>query len=332
MSLKNLKLLINDEPTDLPEWINFAFVLGDYLYSQGFKNNSCSNIVVTLPTEDYFALFVAVGITDKIFSKENQLNSIKEQILNLKLGSRIIYLDNNFKRKEVSVIGFEQNPVHSDELILLVQESNYRNGIPEKDWYNRIILLDEQFENIKRTRLIGANKEIGINSPLLNELYSSEQLSKVAFYPGEAFHIVGNENQLTTLINDQIFLINNRKGTIGDFLFINNLHNNSSYVNGKFLSSFTRNTPNNLTEGVPVLYSNISSYLKQKEHFKKNPGLIILSRTDHEHRIEEINLEIGNNLIQKGHSYITNQIIDYLHQKGQKIPNNIELLAWREKL
>jgi uncharacterized protein YbaR (Trm112 family) len=326
---RELKLFLDNKAHPLPPWITFAFSLGAFLHEKGVKDKKNANIVVSLPSEQYFTLFVAVGIADKIFSARRELHSIRQQILSLNKGSRIIYQDHESARK-ASVVSVEPSPVIKGEFILFIQDGNIQLGVPERQWMEKIILLEEEFPEIKRRRRVGKNHQIRISSSFMKTLYSEEQLSKASFYPGDNFYIVGDKENFIEMLSETCFFINGQKGTIGDFLYIENLQNNNSYFNGKFFSSRMKNTYE-INDNVPVLFSDTLSYRKQIRLFAQNPSLIVIGRSEHENHIHDVVSDVTRRIILGDTEMITNEIVNYIEDYGASIPAGIELFAWREQ-
>ncbi|MGD6878412.1 hypothetical protein [Bacillus infantis] len=326
MSIKNLKVLNKIGSKSLPTWINFAFELGNYINDHGLKYKKPINIVLSLPSEQYFSLFIAMGIADKTFSVNKQMRSIRKTILNLEKGSRIIYKDDQSSRK-ASVISVEPSPVFENEMMLKIKDGKFDRGIPERQWIEKVILLDEEFDEIKRSRKVSNKQQIGLErSPLLSELYSPSQLNKVAFYPGDSYYLVGNTTQITNSMSEEMFVCRGVKGSIGDFLYLDNLN---SYTNGKLFSSQMKKNEVKISEEVPVIFSDINSYMKQVKYFNNNPKITILSRTDHENRIHEIKEELKRELLQGDYRMVTDEIVKFLESRDAQIPMGIEILAWR---
>src|SRR5690606_17367153 len=179
MTIKNLKVLSKRGPLDIPDWINFAFELGAYINDHGIKYKKSINLILSLPSEQFFSLFIAMGIADKAYSKTKQMRSIRKAVMNLEKGSRIIYKDDQSARK-ASVISVEPSPVFENEMILKIKDGKMERGIPERYWIDRVILLDEEFDEIKRTRKVSKTQQVGLdNNRLLRALYTSGQLNKV---------------------------------------------------------------------------------------------------------------------------------------------------------
>ncbi|EIJ81801.1 hypothetical protein PB1_02640 [Bacillus methanolicus PB1] len=326
MSIKNLKILNNKGSIDIPDWINFAFELGAYINDNGIRYKKAIGIILSLPSEHFFSLLIAMGIADKTFSINKQMRSIRKTVLSLTKGSRIIYKDEQSSRK-ASVISVEPSPVFENEMILKIKDGKIERGIPERQWIDRVILLDEEFNEIKRTRKVSNKQKVGLDSsPLLRVLYSSSQLNKVEFYPGDYFYIVGNITQVNESMREEIFIYNGVRGSIADFLYMDN---SNSYTNGKLFSSQMKKNEGEIREGVPVIFSDLNSYLKQAKNFPKNPKIIVSSRTDNENRIHEVKEELKRKFLQNEYRIVTKEIVDYLNSTDTQIPNGVEFLAWR---
>lgn len=326
MTIKNLKVLSRKGPIEIPDWINFAFELGAYINDHGIKYKKSINLILSLPSEQFFSLFIAMGIADKTFSKNKQMRSIRKTVINLEKGSRIIYQDEQSARK-ASVISVEPSPVFENEMILKIKDGKIERGIPERYWIDRVILLDEEFDEIKRTRKVSKKQQVGLdNSRLLRALYTSGQLNKVEFYPGDSFYLVGNAGQINEFMGNEIFIYEGVKGTIKDFLYFDN---SNSYTNGKFFSSQMKRNDVEINDEVPVIYSDLFSFIKQDKQFTKNPKIILSSRTDNENRLHEVKEELRRELLQSDHKIVTEEIVEYLKSTGVQIPHGIEFLAWR---
>jgi hypothetical protein len=326
MSIKNLKILNRKDMNNLPSWIKFAFELGAFINDHGIKYKKSINLILSLPSEQYFSLFIAMGIADKTFSKNKQMRSIRKTVINLERGSRIIYQDEQSARK-ASVISVEPSPVFKNEMILKIKDGKIERGIPERYWIDRVILLDEEFDEIKRTRKVSKRQQVGLdNSELLRVLYTPGQLNKVEFYPGDSFYLIGNIGQINETMSQEIFIYEGVKGSIKDFLYIDN---SNSYTNGKVFSSQMKKIDVDVNKEVPVIYSDLNSFIKQDRHFTENPKLILASRTDNENRLHEVKEEIRRELLQGDHKIVTEEIIDYLKSNDTGIPLGVEFLAWR---
>jgi len=326
MSIKNLKVLHEKGIKYLPDWINFAFELGCYLNDNGIKYRKPITILLSLPSEQYFPLFVAMGIADKKFSINKQMRSIRKQVMSLKKGSRIIYQDEKSSRK-ASVLSIEPSPVFENEMILRIKDGRMIRGVPERQWIDKIILLDEELEEIKRSRKVSKKKELGLErSGLLSALYSSNQLNKVSFYPGDYFYIIGNTSRILEQMQEEIFIFNGSRGKINDFLY---LDDNNSYTNGQLFSSQMKKIDGEITTEVPVIYTDVNSYMKQSKYFNENPRIIVISRTDNESKIHEIKEELKRKSLQENHNLNTQELVDYLKFGNTKVPNGIEMIAWR---
>ncbi|EHL79386.1 hypothetical protein [Bacillus smithii] len=325
MSIMNLKIINNDRTIDLPDWIKFAFTLGFYLNDHGIKDMKPINIIISLPSDRFFPLFVAMGILDKTFSVNKQEKSIRQAILNLKKGSRIIYHDGKVSRK-VSVVSFEPSTVLKDQMLLMIKGPKVEIGVPEQDWLEKFTLLDEEYDEVKRTRKVSKKFTLGVESPLLVELYTKQNLNKLNFYPGDKFYMVGNTSQLEEDMNEKIFTYNNKIGSIKDFLYI---HNNNSYTNGKFFSSRARRWEYEIQSDIPVIFANINSYLKKSHYFKDNPKIIITDRTDFAERMYLINQDIERDITQHERKIVTSELVKYLELSNIVSPKGIEFLAWR---
>ncbi|MCM3671075.1 hypothetical protein M3181_19120 [Mesobacillus maritimus] len=326
MTIKNLKVLSRRGPINIPDWVNFAFELGAFINDNGIKYNKSLNLILSLPSDQFYSLFIAMGIADKTFSKNKQMRSIRKTVINLEKGSRIIYQDEQSARK-ASVISVEPSPVFENEMILKIKDGKIERGIPERYWIDRVILLDEEFNEIKRTRKVSTKQQVGLeNSRLLRALYKSGQLNKIEFYPGDSFYLVGNLGKLNETTSEEIFIYDGVKGTVKDFLYYDN---SNSYTNGKFFSSQMKKIDVVINREVPVIYSDLYSFIKQDKHFSTNPKIIISSRTDNENRFLEVKEELRRVLLQGEHKIVTKEVVDYLKSNDAPIPTGIEFLAWR---
>src|SRR5699024_1067183 len=286
MSINKLNILHRGGTKKLPDWISFAFGLGSYIYDYGLESKSPVSIVLSVPNERYIPLFIAMGIADRVYSIDKDKNSIRSQILDLKPGSRIIYQGKTSARR-VSVISVEPSPVFKNEMILNIQDGTIdKRGIPEKEWIRRITILDEELTDVKRSRKISEKQNIGLeNNPLLSELYSPQQLNKISFYPGHYFYLVGNTAQNNEDIYNNIFSYKDVYGGIKDFVYLDS--SNSGYTNSKLFSSRIKKNEVQINDEVPVIYTDINSYIKHSNYFINNPKIIVFNRNDNESRLSD---------------------------------------------
>src|SRR5699024_4562788 len=311
----------------VPDWINCAFELGSYIQKHGLKNEKPVTIVLSVPSEQYFPIFIAMGIANEVYSVNRKKKSIRKQILSLEQGNRIIFQDKKSSRR-VSVLSVEPSPVFENEMILWIQDGeSMRSGIPEKDWINKIIILDEELDEIKRSRKVSGKQKLGLEgSELLGVLYSPDHLNKVSFYPGDYFYIIGSISKISEDIDVKIFTHNNVDGALKDFLYMDN---SNSYTNGKIFSSRMNRNKLHIDGKIPVIYTDLNSYIKQSRHFRKNPKFIIFSRSDNESRVQEVQEDLKREILQKGYDIVTPELVDYLKAGNTPIPNGIEFMAWR---
>jgi len=321
----NLGVIYNQKTFNLPIWVRFAFKIGSYINEKGIWYKKRTKILISLPSNQYFSPLVAMGIVDKNFAVNKHFRSIKNTILNLEKGSRIIYQDGTSTRK-MSVIGVEPSPVFENQMILKIKDKKFERGVPERDWINKIIILDEEPEEIKRTRKVSNKQQVGItDKPLLKTLYRSSQIQKASFYPGDFFYLIGNKERINQEVNEHIFHYEDTSGSIGDFLYMDN---RNSYINGKLFSSKIRKFDFEVNDKVPVIFSDTISYMNQSQNFEANPQVIITSRTDSEARFQESIFEIKRVMLEHNCEIVTDDLLKYLGEDN--IPNHIEFIAWRE--
>lgn len=327
LSIDKLKLLNDGITLDLPVWIKFGFKIGSYIDMHKIESNKRLTIVISLPTEHYFPLFIAMGIANNKFMKNKHVESIRKQILDLKPGARIIYKDGE-NYKKVSVLSIKTNPIFKDQYNLFIKVGTTDTGVPERQWFDKFILIDEESDEIKQSRKVSNKKKLGIeNNTLLSELYSSNQLKKISFYPGDYIYIVGNTSQLYEQMHEEIFIYNNVKGKIDDFLYLDD-HN--SYTNGRLFSYLMRKNDYEILEDIPVIFSNPISFIKQSKYFINNPKIIIYNRSDNKNRLLYLKEELKRRLFQYEHIIVTDELVDFMENSEVIIPNGIELLAWRQ--
>lgn len=329
MQNNELKLFLDNEILRIPPWIKFALSLGAFLIDEGVKNGEKANVVVTLPIEEYFSLFAAVGIADRVFSTKKEVDSIHEKLKSLNVGSRLIFV-NNGKRKKVSVVRIEESNVSPGQLLLYIRNGTLEHGIPENQWLEKFILLGEESAEIKRSIRVRSSQKTGVNIDFLKHLYSQEMLNQTDFYPGEYYYLIGNKNKILNRLGEAIFIINGTRGTFKDFLYISSYSNNS-YSNGKIFSDRSKKIKQTIDSSKPVIYDNISGFLKQSNKFNQNPSLIIVSRSDHDQRIDQLESTLTRKIVQNDIQFISKDILKYIDQYGAQVPSGIELVGWRER-
>ena len=323
---KKLKLSLENVKVDLPEWMTFSFALGKYINKYTYNLHKPIRIIMSLASTDYIPLLVAMSLSDQHFNQNKQSQSIKKKISELKPGTRIIYLENG-KRTSVSVVEVGSSPVVENEMMLHIMVGTVKQGVPERQWLERLILMKDEEKIMKRSKKISDAKVLGISeNKLLKNVYTASQLNKASFYPEDIFYLVGNIQKITSQASEQIFFANGIYGGIKDFLYVDG---SNSYTNGKIISSQKRDIDFEVKTRSPVIFWGAQSYLKQKQHFKDNPWLTLFSRTDNEYRINELVNEIERNLTQEKCEYITDHLREYLQEQNVNVPRGIELIAWR---
>ncbi|WP_114167394.1 hypothetical protein [Exiguobacterium sp. TNDT2] len=323
---KKLKLSVRNEKVDLPEWMTFSFALGKYINEFAISQHKPIRIIMSLPNTDYIPLLVAMSLSDQHFNQNKQSRSIKKKILELKPGSRIIYLENG-KRTSVSVIEVGPSPVVENEMMLHILVGTVKQGVPERLWLERLILMKDDEKIMKRSKKVSDAKTLGIaENELLKNVYTESQLNKASFYPEDIFYMVGNIHTIKEQTSEQLFFANGIYGGIKDFLYVDS---SNSYTNGKIMSSQKRDINFEVVTRSPVIFWGAQSYLKQRQHFKDNPWLTTFSRTDNEYRIDELVNEIERNLTQEKCEYVTDHLRMYLQERDINVPRGIELIAWR---
>lgn len=327
MAVNMLKLSYDNKIFELSDWIKFSFVLGGYIHENGIKNNKPVRMVISLPNTDYIPLLVAIGIADKHYSQNKQAKTIRKTILELKVGSRIIFNDNG-KKKSVSVIELvEESLVCKGEMMLYIQNGKIKQGIPERDWLEKIIILNHEEKVIKRSRKVNENKVLGLsNNKFLNKIYKNSQLDKASFYPLDSFYLVGNVKLLEERLKTNFFYIKGEYGSAEDFLYIDD---RNSYTNGKIISSQLRHLNFKLNSKVPVIFSEAKGYLKQNKIFSDNPWICTINRSDNENNLCDFFNEIHRSIVQENNNYLTNELLEYLEKNNTKIPRGIEIMVWR---
>ncbi|MCY1692424.1 hypothetical protein OVA29_19320 [Exiguobacterium sp. SL14] len=326
MYLDTLKLSYNNSIFELSDWIKFSFVLGGYIYENGIKNSKPIRVVVSLPNSDYVPLFVAIGIADKNYNQDKQLKNIKKTILDLDIKSRIIFNDNG-KKKYVSVVRIEESPICKGEMVLYIQNGNVVQGVPDRDWLEKIIILNDEEKVIKRSRKVNKSKVLGLsNNKFLSKIYKNSQLNKASFYPLDSFYLVGNVKLLEERLKTKCFYIEDEYGSLKDFLYIDDVN---SYTNGKIISSHLRQLNFEFNSKVPVIFSEAKGYLKQKNFFTHNPWICTINRSDNENNLFDFFNEIHRSIVQENNNYLTKELLEYLEKNNTKIPRGVEVMVWR---
>ncbi|KGX85784.1 hypothetical protein [Pontibacillus litoralis] len=327
MSINNLKVLHNQIEKEIPSWVRFANVLGEYIYEYGYHYKKNAKVVISLPTQQYFSLFVAMGIANRKFSVNKQTRSIRKTFLSMESGKRIIYLDND-KTRKMSVLALEESPITKGEMLLKVMDAKgVEFGIPERQWLEKIIILDEDYEGIKQSIKVNGKKQLGLNeNTLLKNIYSQNQLNRNAFFPGDYFYLIGNLADVEDCIKEEIFISEGERGSLQDFLYLNK---ENSYTNGKLISSQKKKLDFEVIESTPIIFTDSLSYLKQKKNFQGNPQIIITSRTESESRLLEITEELKREYLQHETTLITGELLEFIHSNEVKVPNGVELIGWR---
>lgn len=321
-----LKLHLNEGIVKLPDWVVFSLSIGRYLKEHTRSQGKPTRMLISLPNNDYIPLLIAIGIADGNFELNEDRESVKEKILSLQEGHRIIYLKDG-KPTNVSVIEVGTSPVTENEMMLHVLIEGMKLGIPERQWSDRIILTNGDEGTVKRSRKVSDKKILGIKgNGLLKKIYPLENLLNSSSYSEDAFYMIGNLKKIHNQMNEHFFYTDDVYGSPKDFLYTDD---ENSFTNGKVISSQKRDIDFKVMESVPVIYWGCDSYLRQRHHFKSNPSITIFSRTENESRIDELLNEVEREMVHGGHEYMTDHMRRYLNEKRVDLPRGIELMVWR---
>jgi len=87
-----LKLHLNEGIVKLPDWVVFSLTIGKYLKVHAQSQGKPIRMMISLPSNDYIPLLIAIGIADGNFELNEDRGAVKEKIMSLQEGHRIIYL------------------------------------------------------------------------------------------------------------------------------------------------------------------------------------------------------------------------------------------------
>lgn len=308
----------------VPDWFKFFSSLGAYLIRNPGMKHHKTHIAVSLPGTDFVPLVTAAGMSDTIFNRRLLKQTIVDRITSLTEG-QTIFLTRKNKREIYTFKDIITHPVpiFENERCARLVSKGMTTIIPERSWSQLQIASTDQ--RYKRKQLKG----FGFGSPFLKELYGKEKLLNAASEYTTEFYIIGNNAKILELSSAETLSYRALKGTFADLLCFKGKQ--SAYYHSVIISNVGKEKKErNLEPNVPIIFTDALSYLNKAHLSLKNPSIIFLNRTDTGDRNNEVVLDIKRRTLEKETEIITDSVIDFLGEM-EKIPNGIELLAWREK-
>lgn len=308
----------------IPDWFKFFSSLGAYLIRNPGTKHIKTHIAISLPGTNFVPLVTAAGMSDTIFNRKLLKKTIVNRITSLTEG-QTIFLTRENKREIYTFKDIIPHPVpiFENERCARLVSKGMTTMIPERSWSQlQIASANQQY---KRKQMKG----FGFGSAFLKELYGKEKLLKAASEYTTEFFIIGNNAKILELSSAETLSYRALKGTFADLLCFKGKQ--SSYYHSIIISNVGKGgKEEQLEPNVPIIFMDALSYLNKAHLSSKNPSIIFLSRTDTSDRNNEVVLDIKRRTLEKETEIITDSVIDTLGG-AEKLPNGIELLAWREK-
>ncbi|MBU8919093.1 hypothetical protein BGM25_23895 [Bacillus sp. FJAT-29953] len=309
----------------VPKWFQFFSALGSYLFkNRGTKTNPV-HIALSLPGTTVVPLAIAAGISDVIFNRRLLSKTHANRITSLPKGQMIYFIKNN-KRVVYSFEGIAPHPVFKEERCAVLKTKDLREYVPERNW--PLLQIATETNTYKRNKRV---EGFGIKSPLLEEIYGKEKLLKAASEYATEFYLIGNQLNITEMAEEIKLKLNNIEGSLSELLCIKTSFRHSYFHSELISNSGKLPSDYEMEAGLPVIYTDGSSYLNRYHLFETHPSMIILNRNDNNERNEEVVLDIKRRIIQKNTEKMTEAVLSKLKDKGYQPPSGIELMIWREK-
>lgn len=308
----------------IPDWFAFFSTLGAYLIRNPGTKHIKNHIAVTLPGTDFVPLVTAAGMSDTIFNRRLLKKTIVNRITSLTEGQTIFLTrENNREIYTFKDIIPHPVPIFENERCARLVSKGMTTMIPERSWSQlQIASSDQQY---KRSQMQG----MGFGSAFLKEIYGKEKLLRAASEYTTEFYLIGNNAKIMELSNAESLSYHSLKGTFADLLCFKGKQ--SAYYHSIIISNVGKGlNEEQIVPHVPVIFTDALSYLNKAHLTSKNPSIIFLNRTDAGDRNQEVVLDIKRRSLEKETEIITETLIDSIGGM-EKVPNGIELFAWREK-
>ncbi|WHY94706.1 hypothetical protein QNK12_15135 [Neobacillus cucumis] len=322
------KILIWDGKSyiNVPKWFQFFSALGSYLFKNRGTKTNVTHIAVSLPGTSVVQVAIAAGISNVIFNRRLYSKTHANRITSLPKGQMIYFIKND-KRVVYSFEGISpQHPVFKEERCAVLKTKDVREYVPERHWSRLQIAMETN--TYKRNKRV---EGFGIQSPLLEGIYGKEKLLKATSEYSTEFYIIGNQLKINEMAEEIKLKIKNIEGCLNELLCIKTSFRHS-YFHSEMISNVGK-LPNDfeLEAGLPVVFTDSSSYLNHYHHFETHPSIIILNRNDSNDRNEEVVIDLKRRIIQKDTVKMTEEVVKELKEDGYFPPSGIELMIWREK-
>jgi hypothetical protein len=322
------KLLIWDGKNYIyiPQWFQFFSALGSYLIKHmGTKKNK-THIAISIPGTLILPLAIVTGMSNVIFNRRLLSKTHANRITSLSYGQMIYYIRNN-KREVYSFEGISpQHPYFKEERSALLKSKDLIENVAERNWSKIQIAIETN--TYKRNKSV---EGYGIKSALLEEIYGMDKLLKATSEYSTEFYLIGNQLKICEMANTVKFKLNNREGALNELLCLKTSYKHTYFHSELISSSGKLPVDFEKEEGLPVVFSDASSYLNRYHLFEKYSSIIILNRNDNNDRNEEVLIDIKRRIIQNESEKITQSVLEELKENGHNPPSGIELIVWREK-
>ncbi|MBY0204670.1 hypothetical protein [Paenibacillus cucumis (ex Kampfer et al. 2016)] len=311
----------------IPEWSRFFIKLGELLADRCNENKRWT-AALALPTTDYVAPFVGLGILTSIVSKSSSDELVEahfQMLASLERYTFVWYRKNKrlLKANFLGIADFE-----GEQRLLIQTQSINAGGLTE--YISKKDALDIQISTNKSSRL--PKNQLGrtviTEFPLADAVFGlhSRELLKQS---ETKLCFVGRREQLESETTKTVISIPKEnlflKGTLNELLRIRQFQHTVDSYQSQFLSSQAKKNENEiyLSDGPIMIYSGSNGYLNWKEDFLCLNSVVILDRSEPQfvYAIEEIN----NRYIEVNRMTTSNLDLGI-------VPGGIELLFWEEEV
>ncbi|MBD8014489.1 hypothetical protein [Planococcus wigleyi] len=308
----------NSEYLALEEWMLFAMGIGGYIRDYSKKNKSEIHIYLSLPNSLLFSYFIATGIFNEKMSEEVTDETILNYFKKLTHGDQIYYFDNE-EWKRCSVINLIQGKTREDSWHLLIRNhKQIAHYIPLSQWKEKIIISGNRTSEIKNALVIKDFKRASTGN--LQYVYPEKSLQSHELLNEVCVNIAGTKSEFLMYSNAISLKINQKEFTFADFLYDGS---SSEFKNIKWISKVP------VLEGEITMFLNASKGISDMHYYKKTSRIFLDDRHDNREKSELLRMSIEQELIQGNLEIITSFLIEELKKKSIKVPQGVEILAWK---
>lgn len=305
----------------LEEWMKLAHFIGWFSREQ----EESVKIYVSVPSSLLFSYFIALGLVDHEFQQEIDSSIFKRKLLNLKLGSQVLYLsDANWKK--CTVLGLDDFPADRGEIALKVKDQkNSVTYVPERKWLTNVRIFSNEVSEVKNAKIV-KNVSNLVEDKILNLFYSKENLGAVEMKNKPKAIISAIKTEWIENLSAVKFFAKNHHMHFGNFIFYE--ERKSTFNNIKLLSEKEKLNDQQL-EQATILFVGAGRSIRKMDEYKTVKSIYLVDKYESTEKIEDLKMKIAQNFLIDGCVSINEKLVSELNQSKIDLPKGVEIFAWK---